>query len=280
MNPIEQNAAKLLNLMFEGGLEQYSKEWFEANAEMVPQDVNDAMDYLSSLGAVRLIKTFGTAPFAFSTALFQSRGRYIYHQIKEREGQEEVRLTRDNNGRLPPRPVNPVGSPYGFTDQDWEEVALRKEDDQALFAVLGMQFESSTYDTKTLMANMKRHVEIAVERYNTRHPKRLVNLEFEPLGAGLGEHLFNEIARSIIGADIAFFETSDLNANVMLEMGVALTWGVRVIPIKERSQSKPPSDISGQTWVDYEDSGNAICDSRFYDRLVKTIERIVAMKGS
>lgn len=278
MNPIEQNAVKLLNLMFEGGLEQYSKEWFEDNMEMVPQDINDAMDYLSSIGAVRLIKTLGTAPFAFSAALFQSRGRYIYHQIKEKE--EEAKLARDSNGKLPSRPINPIGSPYGFTGQDWEEVALRKEDDKTLFVVLGMQFKSSIYDTETLIANMKKHVEMTVERYNTKHPKRLINLEFEPLGAGLGEHLFNEIARSIIGADIAFFETSDLNANVMLEMGVALTWGVRVIPIKERSQSKPPSDISGQTWVDYKDSGKDICDRRFYDMLVKAIERIVAMKAT
>ena len=52
-----------------------------------------------------------------------------------------------------------------------------------------------------------------------------VQLDFQSLAAGYGGHLFNKIARDIIGADIAVFETSNLNPNVMLEMGVALTWG-------------------------------------------------------
>jgi len=42
------------------------------------------------------------------------------------------------------------------------------------------------------------------------------------LSAGYGRHLFNEIASDIISADIAVFEASDLNANVMIEIGVAL----------------------------------------------------------
>jgi len=90
--------------------------------------------------------------------------------------------------------------------------------------------------------------------------------------------LFNEIARNIIGADIAVFETSDLNPNVMLEMGVALTWGVRVLPIKKRDAPKPPSDISGQTWIDYEDSFARVIDSEFERNLLKMIERIMAVK--
>ncbi|MGC1927711.1 MAG: hypothetical protein WA667_01945 [Candidatus Nitrosopolaris sp.] len=37
----------------------------------------------------------------------------------------------------------------------------------------------------------------------------------------------------------------------MIEIGVALTWGVRLLPIREREAPKPPSDISGQTWAEY-----------------------------
>ena len=90
--------------------------------------------------------------------------------------------------------------------------------------------------------------------------------------------MFNEIARNIIGADIAVFETSDLNPNVMLEMGVALTWGVRVLPIKKRDAPKLPSDISGQTWIDYEDSAARLTDDKFDRKLLKMIERIMAIK--
>lgn len=280
MNPIEQNAFILLNLMIEDGQEQYSTEWFQDKGNLTPQDINDAMSYLSDIGAVRLLRTFGTAPFKFAIAILQSRGRFIYNEIKDREIKKETKLEQQNNGKLPSRPFNPIGSPYGFTDQDWEEVSLKKEDEETLFVVLGMQFESDIYDRDTLVKNMRKHFEVAIEQYNVKNPNHLIKLDFEPLGAGLGEHLFNEIARSIIGADIALFETSHLNANVMLEMGVALTWGVRVIPLKEKNHPKPPSDVSGQTWVDYEESGLLISDPKFHERLVKAIERVIAMKGS
>lgn len=102
---------------------------------------------------------------------------------------------------------------------------------------------------------------------------------FQPLAAGYGEHLFNEIARDIISADIGVFETSDLNPNVMLEMGVALTWGVRVLPIKVQGKDRPPSDISGQTWADYLDSGSTFVDPEHETKLVRMIERAIRKKG-
>jgi len=83
----------------------------------------------------------------------------------------------------------------------------------------------------------------------------------------------------IIGADIAVFETSDLNPNVMLEMGVALTWGVRVLPIKLEGRPKPPSDVSGQTWVDYRDNASLFVDPEHEHKLVRMIERAVRKKG-
>ena len=97
----------------------------------------------------------------------------------------------------------------------------------------------------------------AIEDYSNRLGAIRVGLHFQPLAAGY-EHLFNEITCGIISADIAVFDTSDLNPNVMLEMGVALTWGVRVLPIKNEKCQKAPSDISGQTWADYRDNDSLI----------------------
>jgi hypothetical protein len=68
--------------------------------------------------------------------------------------------------------------------------------------------------------------------YNKKLSKEKITLQFEKLTAGYGEHLFNTIVRSIIGSDIAVFEVSDQNPNVMIELGVALTWGVRVLPLR------------------------------------------------
>jgi hypothetical protein len=54
-----------------------------------------------------------------------------------------------------------------------------------------------------------------VETYNLRHQESSIVLNFSPLGAGYGEHFFNQIAREIISANIAVFDASDRNPNVV-----------------------------------------------------------------
>lgn len=75
------------------------------------------------------------------------------------------------------------------------------------------------------------------------------------------------------------FDTSDLNPNVMIQMGVALIWGVRVLPIKKQGCSKPPSDISGHIWADYLNSASEFVDPQHRLRLVEMIERAVRKKS-
>jgi len=180
---------------------------------------------------------------------------------------------------VPLLPPAPIGSPYGFTDEDWETVSQRRGQSGRLFAVLGHQFQSSHFDTSALRKNVETMLQRAVEAYNRMPGRSQLTLDFRSLSAGYGEHLFNEIARDIIGSDIAVFETSDLNPNVMLEMGVALTWGVRVLPIKREGQPKPPSDVSGQTWADYREHAEAFVDPDHEAKLVRMIERAVRKKG-
>jgi hypothetical protein len=119
----------------------------------------------------------------------------------------------------------------------------------------------------------------AVDRYNARSLTSSIELDYHVLAAGYGEHLFNEIVRGIISADVAVFDTSDMNPNVMLEMGVALTWGVRVLPIKAEGRPKPPSDVSGQTWADYRNSGAEFVDPDHQSKLVRMIELALRKKG-
>ena len=128
--------------------------------------------------------------------------------------------------------------------------------------------------------NVESMMRAAVYRYNSRSGRDQLSCEHKKLSAGYGEHLFNEIARDIIGADIAIFEVSDLNPNVMLEMGVALTWGVCVLPIKASGQPKPPSDVSGQTWADYTENGSAFADSEHDRKLDQMVERAIRKKGN
>ncbi len=274
VNPIEANAYRLLKLIIDADQEQYENTSLQEMSGLSPRDLSDAVEYLGDVGAVEVIKTLGTAPFGFNSVSVESRGRYLYHEIENRNKEQDKESIM-----LPARPLNPIGSPYGFTEIDWETVSLQKEENQALYVVLGMQFNSNFYDSDLLAGNIQTILQNAVEEYNKQKQEGKIILHFEKLAAGLGEHLFNQIDRSIIGADIAVFETSDLNPNVMLEMGVALTWGVRVVPFKAKGQPSPPSDISGQTWVEYENSAKTINDDKFDRKLLIMIERVISAKG-
>lgn len=273
MNPIEENAYHVLEAMVSSSEEFFQNNRLQEMTGLSPGDLSDAVDYLGDIEAVEVLKTLGTAPFHFKGVVPKSRGRYLYHEMKNAREKLQEPLV------MPKRPLNPIGSPYGFTEDDWDSVSLRKEDNKTLFVVLGKQFKSEYYDSALLDKNIEAMFLAVVDRYNEGGERGRISLQFTSLSAGLGEHLFNEIARDIIGADIATFETSDLNPNVMLEMGVALTWGVRVIPFKAKGCPVPPSDISGQTWVEHEESGSEILYKDFDIKLSKMVERVIAAKG-
>ena len=276
INPIKNNAHLILENLITSDEDSVNYAWIQSSTGLSPQDINDAVNYLNDIGAVSASHTFGTAPFDFSNVFLESKGKFLFHELNEGKGTNEKHAQKRT---LPDKPLNPVGSPFGFSEQDWVEVVVRKSDSSRLYVVLGMQFVSNVYNTEELTENLRSFVQTAVDQYNSTFNTK-IELDFKALGAGLGEHLFNQIARDIISADIAFFETSDLNPNVMIEMGVALTWGTSVIPIKEKTAERPPSDISGQTWVNYSDSCKKFDERDFTKRLVVTIKRVIERKGS
>ncbi len=248
-----------------------------------PADINDAVSLLVHSGYAEWRQYLGTAPFIFGSVRITPVGRYEHERTSSLlsdpltlRPREEATSTGEPQISLPP---TPIGSPYGFTDADWEFIADRKDRSAELLVVMGYQFHSDHYDSATLRANVESMFENIVGRYNAIPTAVPTNLSFSALAAGYGEHLFNDIARDIIAADIAVFETSDLNPNVMLELGVALTWGVRVLPIKKAGRPKPPSDISGQTWADYEDSATRFVDAEHEEKLMRMVERAVRKKA-
>lgn len=270
---LEQAAHKILSLLARQSRDNWmTGEEISRETNLSPEDINDAVTILSESGNVEWIRTLGTAPYAFRDVRLTARGRYEFERAAEKETPQEPRFET----LLPPPPI---GSPYGFQGEDWEFIATRKDLSGELYVVLGHQFSSTHYDTDLLKKNVRSMFQEAVHAYNTRPAARKVELDFRPLAAGYGEHLFNEIARDVIGADIAVFETSDLNPNVMLEMGVALTWGVSVLPIKAEGCPRPPSDISGQTWADYRNSAGEFVDAEHHSKLVRMVERAARKKG-
>jgi hypothetical protein len=145
------------------------------------------------------------------------------------------------------------------------------EDASRLIVGFGHQWDSKYFDSGRLRSAIEEQFQRALTAALPRI-KRDVALDFRVLEAGFGGHLFNQIARDIIASDIAVFETSDLNSNVMIEMGVALTWGTRVHPIRRHDAPPPPSDISGQVWKTYDADGSVWNDSGHDRRLTKMVE--------
>lgn len=279
MNPIEENAETILSILKklegENGENYTNGELLKQESKLSPKDINDAVQYLDDMGFIDRLNALGTAPFMFAMVKLNSRGRYAYHELTKKESTpSETEITL----RLPQfRTAIPAGSPYGFVEQDWEYVTIHKADRNKLYVVFGMPTMSTNFDRAQLIENIKKEFEKAVESYNKKPGHDAAELDFKVLSAGYGEHLFNEIARDIIGSDIAVFELSDANPNVMIEMGVALTWGIRVLPLVKEGLNTP-SDISGQTYVRYKNNGTEFLQENHTIAMVAMIERAMQRK--
>lgn len=274
---IEENASIILKELADLNTDQMGRalvsgEHLTKIIGLSPAQVNDAVSILVENGLAEWVRWLGTAPFIFGQVGITSRGRYEFERLKKEEQKEGI-------VSMITRAPTPVGSPYGFTDEDWEFVTGRKSESNKLYVVFGYQFVSEHYVTQHLKENLESGFAQAIEQYKNLPGSESVELSFRSLMGGYGEHLFNEIARGIISADIAIFDTSNLNPNVMLEMGVALTWGVRVLPIKKEGCLKPPSDISGQTWADYRNSGAEFVDEDHHKKLLEMVKRAIRKKG-
>jgi hypothetical protein len=247
--------------------------------ELTPQEINDAVETLEEGGLIKTDKVIGTYPFTFYLAYITARGKYEYgRQSQQQQSSQKTDIKGTSEGRSVSLAAVLAGSPYGFTDTHWEIVIERKNNRDKLYVVFGYTFESQYYRSEVLVENIRKMFQDAIDTYRTNNPDvPRVDLIFKTLYAGYGEHLFNNISSDIISADIAVFEASDLNPNVMIEMGVAMTWGVRMLPIREKGAPKTPSDISGQTWAEYSNNG-AVFVSGHTERLLAMVDFAIRKK--
>jgi len=240
--------------------------------DMSPERLNTAVSLLENSGYVKPLRVMGTGPFDFAKVEITPHGKL---ELERAEADAEASRREAPAPEVRPSPF-PIGSPFGFTDLDWEYIGIENKSSK-LIVVFAHQWQSEHYDSATLINALSDEFAQALAKSLAAGS---LSLGFVPLRAGYGEHVFNQIARSIIAADIGVFETSDLNPNVMIEMGVALTWGTRVHPIREESRPEPPSDISGQTWACYRDSGGVWTDPDHFDRVVQMVESAARKKLS
>ena len=83
MNPIEENAAKILMALVEKGIEEAEGEQIKQIVGLNPEEINDAVAYLKDLGAIEVHDWLGTAPYKFGSATVTPRGKYLYYEMKE-----------------------------------------------------------------------------------------------------------------------------------------------------------------------------------------------------
>lgn len=259
------------------GTYQLRNEAVARLTNLTPQRINTAAHFLKDQGLLKMNTSLGTHPYNFLGISLTPQGLNLYQKQSENGSTVSTEPTQTNTNR-----INPIGSPYGFTDRDWEFIERKRTEYRTIRIAFGHQFQSEYYDSDLLKENLSNHFSQIVSRMNREIiPKeKSINLEFIVLSAGYGEHLFNEIARDIISSDIAIFETSDSNPNVMIELGVALTWGIRVLPILSTEAQRLPSDISGQTYIRYKSNAKHWEDNEHEMKVVKMIERALKKKGS
>jgi hypothetical protein len=127
---IDQDAVTLLQALaseprdtYVGGADLATKTGLE------PGRINDAMSLLVDSGLAEWLQVMGTAPYDFGEAMITARGRYELQRATETAKATKASGNTDAVAAVATpaiHPPSPVGSPYGFRDEDWEIVAERK----------------------------------------------------------------------------------------------------------------------------------------------------------
>lgn len=287
---MQQLLLKLLEYEDQHGRGQYVEgPTIEELTKLNSGDINDAVEMLSQNGMLDVQHLMGTDPFEFGLVMLTARGRAaakdLLNQIAAQKTAKAKNIISEFNKKnsKPQQATNPTldlfptGSPFGFTPDDWVQVRVDKDNIDRLIVVFGHQWKSPFFDTDKLRHNIG---DMFAHAVNGLDPKkfRKVQLDFRPLQGGYGGHVFNKIARDIIGSDIAVFDASDANSNVMIEMGVALTWGIPTLPILDDKVGKIPSDISGLHWAKYKNSGAEWEETDHMKKLQAMVADAVAKK--
>lgn len=109
------------------------------------------------------------------------------------------------------------------------------------------QFDSKYYSKLDLLECISRAIEIANKEIGD------YEIKFEEIEEGnLSSNIHENIHKSLVASHIIIFEISDLNKNVLYELGLAKGLGKKCLLIKERQATdKLPFDISPYQCVTY-----------------------------
>lgn len=163
--------------------------------DMSPDRLNDAIDIMDEGGLVEVGRYLGTAPFNFKDARLTPRGRLQAQHLRAQSA--PLPVSSPSRSGVPThtprveRTPTPVGSPFGFQDEDWESVDRDQNDSERLIVVFGHQWESQHFDSEVLRAHVRAMMQKAIEEATADIPGRpSVALDYRPLKAGYGSHVF------------------------------------------------------------------------------------------
>jgi hypothetical protein len=147
---------------------------------------------------------------------------------------------------------------------------MERRNDPSLRIVFGYQFSSDFYDTALLVSNLEAALARAARELNeTREQAGEVPItyHFKTLSASRSGSLFCDICMDIQSSDIAFFEVSNRNPNVMLEYGLAIGSNTILIPLRDEQSQVLPTHLQGIRWYSYRDNGMSLTEAPFVSSL-------------
>ena len=111
---------------------------------------------------------------------------------------------------------------------------------------LGYQLHSEFHEKEEINIFLKKITNILKRQYNL--DIQITIGEFVP-----GKILYSEVLNSIKGCEIALFDISENNPNVLIEVGIALGFNKKVILLKNKiSKLKTPADINAYIYFPYD----------------------------
>ena len=132
--------------------EQAKRPQLQDLTGLTASEINDAVAILSESGLVETFRALGTNSFTFAHVSLTPRGRYEYQKGMRVEELKTEEKKSGGNRILSIR--TPMGSPFGFTDLDWEMVTKRTHDVSKLYVVFGHPVKSRYYNTPRLKNNI------------------------------------------------------------------------------------------------------------------------------
>ena len=136
---------------------------------------------------------------------------------------------------------------------------------------LGYQFKSDYYSAASLQNTLVSATQIVTEDYKERG----LSLQPDQVGHREGEHITCEICEKIQRAVFCVFEISNLNPNVMLELGMALGIGRKYALLRHTDSKDPSSDMGGLKYISYSDRrGLTNCNAPLAAEIERYFEEI------